>query len=70
MENNKRILDVRISLGSKFQLQQTILVVFEKICPPKKFFCSRIDKMNVTIESFILELVGPNLPKKDVFGRK
>ena len=35
MENRHRILDIRISLGSKFQLQQTILIFWKKFAPKK-----------------------------------
>ena len=49
MENHHRILHIRI--GSKFQLQQTILIFWDKFATPpptpplkKKFFRSRIEK--------------------------
>ena len=35
MENNHRILHIQISLGSKFQLQQTILIFWNKFAPKK-----------------------------------
>ena len=35
MENPHRILRIRISLGSKFQLQQTILVFWNKFAQKK-----------------------------------
>ena len=78
MDNHHRILHIRISLGSKFQLQQTTSIFFEDICPKKGFFQSKIREMSFTIRSFILELVyvpnfslnlqfrffGPSLSKK------
>ena len=57
MENHHQILHIGISQGSKFQLQETILIFLKQTCLPKKYFRSKIEKMNVTIESFILELV-------------
>ena len=53
MENHHQILQIRISLGFKFQP----LIFFEQIFPKKEFFGSKIEKMNVTTESFILKLV-------------
>ena len=57
MENHHRIIPIQISLGSKFQLQQTILIFWNRFAPKKIFFRSKIEKMSVTTESFILELV-------------
>ena len=57
MENLHRILHIRISLGSKFQFQQTILIFLEQIYPQKYPSGQKQQKMNITIESFILELV-------------
>ena len=57
MENHHRILHIRISLGSKFQLQQTILTFLEQIYPQKNPSGQRQQKMNLTIESFMLEVV-------------
>ena len=57
MENPHRILHIRISLGSKFQLQQTILIFFENIYPPKNPSGQKQQKIDITIKSFILELV-------------
>ena len=57
MENHHRILHIQISLGSKFQLQQTILIFFENIYPQKNPSGQKQQKINITIESFILELV-------------
>ena len=33
MENHHQILHIRISPGSKFRLQQTIVIFLEQICP-------------------------------------
>ena len=41
MENLHRILHIRVSLGSKFQLQQTILTFLEQICPNKESLQSK-----------------------------
>ena len=54
MENNKRILDVRISLGSKFQLHTR--VSWTKLAQ-KGCFWSKIKKVSITVELCILELV-------------
>ena len=55
-ENYHRILHVQINLDSKFQLQQTILT-FETNSPKKVYFRSKTQKMNITTEFFIFELV-------------
>ena len=57
MGNHNRILHIWISLGSKFQLQQTILIFRSKLAQKKNLFCQKQQKMNIAIESFILELV-------------
>ena len=57
MENHHRILHIRISLGSKFQLQQIILIFLEQIYPPKNPSSQKQQKMNISNESFILELL-------------
>ena len=57
MENHHRILHIRISLGSKLQLQQTILIFWEQRYPPKDPSGQKQQNMNITIESVILELV-------------
>ena len=57
MENHHRILHIRISLGSKFQLQQIILIFLEQIYPQKNPSGQKQQKINVSIESFILELL-------------
>ena len=57
MEYHHRILHIPFTLGSKFQLQQKILIFLEQIYPQKEFFRSKNNqKMNITIKSFILEL--------------
>ena len=55
MEN--QILHIPISLGFKFQLQQNNFDFLEQICHKKVSFRRKIEKMNVTIEYFILQLV-------------
>ena len=35
MENHYQILHIQISLGFKFQLQQTILIFWKKFAPKK-----------------------------------
>ena len=35
MKNHQRILHIRVNQGSKFQLQQTILIFLEQIYPQK-----------------------------------
>ena len=52
-----RILHIQISLGSKFQLQQTIFIFLEQIYPQKNPSGQKQQKMNITIESFMSELV-------------
>ena len=37
MENHHRIVHIRISLGSKVQLQQTILILWKKFARKKVF---------------------------------
>ena len=58
MVNHHQILHIRISLSCKFQLQQTILI-FGTNLPENESFRSKKKKkkkMDITIESFILEL--------------
>ena len=55
MENHLQIQHIPISLGSKFQLQQTILIFVGEICPKKELFGQK--KNELSIESVILELV-------------
>ena len=68
---------VRISLGTKFRLKQTILIIWTKFFQ-KGYFQSKAEKLNITIEFCIFELVqvpnfkinwqfwffGPNLQKR------
>ena len=62
MENHHRILHIETSAGPKFQLQQTILNFWIKFAPQKESFRSKMEKMNLTIESLILKSVQvPNL---------
>ena len=42
--------------GSKFQFQQTILIFLDRIFSQKGLLRSKIEKLNVTIESLILKL--------------
>ena len=55
-ENHHQILHIQITLDSKFQLQQTILI-FGANFQKRKNFSSKTEKMNITIEFFIFELV-------------
>ena len=55
-ENHHQILHIQINLDSKFQLQQTISIFGENF-QKRKSFSSRTEKMNMTIEFFIFELV-------------
>ena len=57
MKNHHQILHIRISPGSKFQLQQTTLIFLEQIYPKKNPSGQKQQQMNITIESFILEKV-------------
>ena len=55
--NYHRILHIQINQDSKFQLQQTILIFgtnFQKKCI---LLVKNRNKMNITIEFFIIELV-------------
>ena len=59
MVNHHQILHIRISLSCKFQLQQTILIFWKKLTPKIKHSGKKKKKkkkMDITIESFILEL--------------
>ena len=76
-ENHHRILNIRIRLGFKFQLEQKILIFWNNF-PKKEYFQSKTEKLNISIGLFIFKLVkvpnfslnrqtwifGPNLPKK------
>ena len=58
MVNHHQILHIRISLSCKFQLQQTILIFCKKFTRKIKPSVQKKKKkkMDITIESFILEL--------------
>ena len=45
-----------LDLGFKIQLQKTILIVWNKFYK-KGYLLSKTDKMNITIEFFVFELV-------------
>ena len=45
-----------MSLGSKFQLQQTILIFWNNF-PKQGYFQTKTEKMNITTEFFMFELV-------------
>ena len=76
-ENHHRILNIRIRLGSKFQLEQKILIFWNNFLK-KEYFQSKTEKLNISIGLFIFELVevpnfslnqqiwifGSNFPKK------
>ena len=49
-------LHIRISLGSKFQLQQAILILRNKVLK-KEILSVKTGKMNITLEFFVFELV-------------
>ena len=54
-EHNHRLLYIEVSLGSKFQLQQTILIFWNKFLK-KKEYLSKTKRANITIEFLIFEL--------------
>ena len=78
-----RILHSQISLGSKFQLQHTILIFWNK-CVIERSIVKTIKTVNITIEFSIFELdyvlnfswnwqfsfFRPNLPKKGASSLK
>ena len=78
-ENHHLILHIRISLGSKFQIEETILI-FQNNFPKHGYFLRKTEKINVITELFIFELVyvsnftlnkqfnilRPNLPKTGI----
>ena len=55
-ENHHQILNVQISLGSKHQLQQTILIYWNNF-PKQEYFEMETEKMSITTEFFIYKLV-------------
>ena len=58
-EHHYSILDIRINLGTKFQLKLTVLICWTKFAP-KGCFRSKIENVNTTIEFCIFELVCNN----------
>ena len=56
MENHHQILHIWISLGFKFQYQQTIFIFWINFLQKKNPSDQKQQKMNTNIESFILEL--------------
>ena len=44
MEDHHQILHIQINLGSKFQLQQTILIILEQIFPENESIQSKATK--------------------------
>ena len=57
-ENHHQILHIRINLGSKFQLRQTILIYGTNFSKKWGFKEKpKTEKMNIVIEFYILELV-------------
>ena len=55
-EHHHRILHIQINLDSKFQLQQTILI-FRTNFQKNVYFLSKTEKMTITFEFFVFELV-------------
>ena len=55
-ENYHRILHIRISRDSKFQLRETFLIFLNEF-PIKEYFRSKTENMNITTEFFIFKLV-------------
>ena len=55
-ESHQRIFHIQKSLGSKCQLQQTILI-FGNTFLKKGYFQSKTKKMNIPIEFFVFELL-------------
>ena len=70
-------------MGTKFQLKLAILIFWNKFAQ-KGCFCSKTEKVNITIEFYIFELVrvpnlswnwrfwffGPYFPKKGISSLK
>ena len=67
-EHHRWILDFRNSLDTKFQLKLTILIFWTKFAK-KGYFQSKAEKLNITIEFCIFELVQePNFSAStDIF---
>ena len=53
------ILHIRINLGSKFQLQETILIFKANFQKKKKkeYFRSKIEKLNIANEFFVFRFI-------------
>ena len=82
-EQHHWLQHIRFSLGNKFQLQLTIFTFWTKFAQ-KGYFRSKTEKLNITIEFCMFELVyvpnvslkwtfwffGPNCPKQSISGRK
>ena len=51
-----RVLTIQNSLGTKFQLKLTILILWTKLTQ-KGYFQSKENKMKITIKLYIFELV-------------
>ena len=82
-EQHNWLQHIRFSLGTKFQLQLTIFTFWTKFAQ-KGYFRSKTEKLNITIEFCMFELVyvpnvslkwtfwffGPNCPKQSISGRK
>ena len=82
-EHHRGILHIQISLGTKFQLKLTILIFWAKFAQ-KEYLQWKTEKVNITIEFWIFELVlvpnftlnkrfwilEANLPKKGIFSQK
>ena len=83
IQHHHWILRIWIGLGTKFQIKLTILIFWIKFAT-KRYFRSQAEKVNITIEFCIFELVYvpnfslnwqfwvfvPNLPKEGVSSRK
>ena len=57
IEQHQRILDIRISLGTTFQLKLIILTFGSKFAQKEHFGLKAKKKMNTAIEFCIFELV-------------
>ena len=69
-ENHYQIKHVRFSTGTKFHIEQTILIFWAKFVL-KRYFRSKIEKVNTTIEFSIFTLIQvPNVILKRQFWFK
>ena len=78
------VLYIWIIISTNFQLKLTTVTFWTKFANKGRYFQSKTDKIDTTIEFCIFELVfaldftlnkqfcifGPNLPKKDIYGQK